>query len=71
MKLSLAILLFAVILLGAVLRFYNISNNPPGLYLDEASIGLNAYDILKTGKDQYGYSTRAEARCSGCSGPEG
>lgn len=56
MKLPFIILLFGVILLGAVLRFYNVSNNPPGLYTDEVSIGLNAYDILKTGKDQYGYS---------------
>ena len=53
MKLPFFILLSAVILLGGILRFYNVSNNPPGLYLDEVSIGLNAYDILKTGKDQY------------------
>jgi 4-amino-4-deoxy-L-arabinose transferase-like glycosyltransferase len=56
MKLPFFILLSAVILLGGILRFYNVSNNPPGLYLDEVSIGLNAYDILKTGKDQYGFS---------------
>jgi 4-amino-4-deoxy-L-arabinose transferase-like glycosyltransferase len=56
MKLPFVILLFGVIFLGAILRFYNISNNPPGLYLDEVSIGLNAYDILKTGKDQFGIS---------------
>lgn len=56
MKLSFVILFFGIILLGAFLRFYDISNNPPGLYVDEVSIGLNAYDILKTGKDQYGYS---------------
>jgi len=56
MKLPFTVFLFAVILLGGILRFYNVSNNPPGLYLDEVSIGLNAYDVLKTGKDQYGYS---------------
>jgi 4-amino-4-deoxy-L-arabinose transferase-like glycosyltransferase len=56
MKLSFIIFLFGIILLGGILRFYNISANPPGLYIDEVSIGLNAYDILKTGKDQYGFS---------------
>jgi len=56
MKLSFVIALFGVILLGGILRFYNVSQDPPGLYIDEVSIGLNAYDILKTGKDQYGYS---------------
>lgn len=47
-------LLFAIVLLGGLLRFVDITNDPPGLYLDEVSIGLNAYDILKTGHDQYG-----------------
>lgn len=56
MKRLVIILLFIIFLLGGFLRFYNISNNPPGLYTDEVSIGLNAYDILKTGKDQFGYS---------------
>lgn len=56
MKRVIYLLLFGVVLLAGLLRFYDISNNPPGLYLDEVSIGLNAYDILKTGKDQAGIS---------------
>jgi len=56
MKLPFIIALFGIIFLGGFLRFYNISSNPSGLYTDEVSIGLNAYDILKTGKDQYGVS---------------
>ena len=36
------------------MRFVDVSNDPPGLYIDEASIGYNAYSILTTGKDQYG-----------------
>lgn len=40
--------------MAALLRFYSIATDPPGLYVDEVSIGLNAYDILKTGKDQFG-----------------
>jgi 4-amino-4-deoxy-L-arabinose transferase-like glycosyltransferase len=50
------LLLFFVIILSAVLRLVDISNVPPGLYQDESAIGYNAYSILQTGKDEYGYS---------------
>ncbi len=50
------VILFFIMVVGGFLRFYHVSQNPPGLYVDEVSIGLNAYDILKTGKDQYGVS---------------
>jgi len=48
------IIVLAVFVLGAFLRFYNLSNNPPGLYVDEASIGYNALSILETGRGEYG-----------------
>src|ERR1700722_8462713 len=48
------LLLVVIVLLGFFLRFIDVSNDPPGLYIDEASIGYNAYTILTTGKDQYG-----------------
>jgi 4-amino-4-deoxy-L-arabinose transferase-like glycosyltransferase len=49
------LLFILFILLGALfLRIYQINTNPPGLTPDEASIGYNAYSILKTGKDEYG-----------------
>ena len=48
------ILLFLVIVLAGVLRIWNLGNNPPALTPDEASLGYNAYSILKTGKDEYG-----------------
>lgn len=35
-------------------RFYNLSYVPPQPSVDEASIGYNAYSILKTGADEYG-----------------
>lgn len=38
------------------MRFYNLSNNPYGFFCDEASIGVNAYSLLKTGKDEWGHS---------------
>lgn len=49
------ILLFLLIgLVAFIVRFYQLGNNPPALDWDEASIGYNAYTILKTGRDEYG-----------------
>ncbi|OGC48462.1 hypothetical protein A2W32_04835 [candidate division WWE3 bacterium RBG_16_37_10] len=47
-------LLCLILILAAVLRFWHISQNPPELYWDEASLGYNAYSILKTAKDEHG-----------------
>jgi len=49
------VLIFTIILIAAFLRFYNLSSVPPHLTPDEASLGYNAYSILKTGKDEYGH----------------
>lgn len=43
-----------IILLAFFLRFFNLSNSPPGLYVDEAAVGYNAFSLLKTGRDEYG-----------------
>ena len=43
-----------ILILAAVLRFWHLSQNPPALYWDEASLGYNAYSILKTGRDEHG-----------------
>jgi 4-amino-4-deoxy-L-arabinose transferase-like glycosyltransferase len=50
------ILLLAILILSFFLRFYKFDINPPGLYIDEVSIGNNASDILTTGKDEFGES---------------
>ena len=50
-KLYLSVVIF---ILGLLLRIWDFGKNPPGLYLDEASQGYNAYSLLKTGKDEYG-----------------
>ena len=41
--------LFAILALGAFLRFYHIAAIPPGLYPDEAMNGNNALEALHTG----------------------
>jgi hypothetical protein len=43
-----------IILFGAFLRFYKLSEIPNGVYVDEAAIGYNAYAISETGRDEYG-----------------
>jgi len=46
--------LFIILALATALRFWNLGGNPPHLSPDEASLGYNAYSILKTGRDEYG-----------------
>lgn len=47
-------LLFIIVFLAAVLRFYNLGTNPPSLTWDEAAWGYNAYSIGIDGKDEFG-----------------
>ncbi len=55
MKINYKLALVVIIFISFLLRFYNIDTNPPGLYIDEAAIGHNAHEILKTGKDEHEY----------------
>jgi len=48
------LLLCSVFLVAAFLRLWKLGSIPPSLTQDEASLGYNAYSILKTGKDEYG-----------------
>ena len=47
-------LFIAILLLASILRLWKLGSIPPHLTPDEASLGYNAYSILKTGKDEYG-----------------
>lgn len=47
-------LLILICILFLFTRFYKVAEIPPSLYWDEASIGYNAYSILKTGTDEWG-----------------
>ncbi len=46
--------LMLIISLFLLTRLYQINSIPASLYWDEASIGYNAYSILKTGHDEWG-----------------
>jgi len=48
--------LLSIIALAALLRLYRLPDIPPGVNRDEASIGVTAYSLMTTGKDEYGRS---------------
>lgn len=48
------LIFFLIVLVAIFLRFDKLGLNPPSLDWDEASLGYNAYSILKTGADEYG-----------------
>lgn len=59
-------ILFALILCGGlVLRFNQLGINPPSLDWDEVSAGYNAYSLLYTGHDEYGYAWPISIRSFG------
>lgn len=43
-----------ILAVAFITRFYKLGSEPNGVYVDEASIGYNAYSILKTGRDEFG-----------------
>ena len=47
-------ILFPILLLAATLRFWGLTVSPPALNWDEVSIGVNAYSVLKTARDEWG-----------------
>ncbi len=50
------LLILVILVLALFLRLYKLDAVPNGLTWDEASLGYNAYSILKTGKDEHGTS---------------
>lgn len=58
-----------LVLIGFLVLSYKLSSNPPGIYADEAATGINAYSILRTGKDEYGKSFPVAFRFFGSYSP--
>ena len=46
--------ILVIVILAFVLRIYQVSKLPPGLYDDEVALGHNAYSLLTHGTDEYG-----------------
>lgn len=49
-------ILFCLLALSFITRFFHLGSLPPALNRDEAAIGYNAYSILKTGRDEHNQS---------------
>lgn len=56
MRKKVVLLFFTILFIGILLRTYRITEIPPGVNRDEASIGYTAYSLLFTGKDEYAKS---------------
>lgn len=54
MPLKSFLVLLTIVAVAGFLRLHQLGQVPPSLDWDEASIGWNAYSILKTGTDEYG-----------------
>jgi 4-amino-4-deoxy-L-arabinose transferase-like glycosyltransferase len=48
------LILALIIILASILRLYKLGDIPRGLYIDEPSLGYNAWSIMQTGTDEYG-----------------
>ncbi len=48
------IILFAIVILAAVLRLWQLGSVPPSPDWDEVALGYDAYSIIHTGKDEFG-----------------
>jgi len=48
------IFLILVFLLACFIFTYSLSTIPNGVYVDEATIGYNAYSIITTSRDEFG-----------------
>lgn len=56
MRKKVVLLFFTILFIGILLRTYKVTEIPPGVNRDEASIGYTAYSLLFTGKDEYAKS---------------
>lgn len=48
------VFLLSIIALALILRVWKLGSFPPSVYSDEASLGYNAYSLLKTSRDEFG-----------------
>lgn len=48
------LILLAVVVIGVLLRFYQLGMNPPSMTWDEVALGYNAYSLGLDGRDEFG-----------------
>ncbi|MFH1832977.1 MAG: glycosyltransferase family 39 protein [Candidatus Levyibacteriota bacterium] len=54
MSKKIIIILFLILAIATVLRFYKLGDIPPSPDWDEVALGYDAYSIIHTGRDEYG-----------------
>ena len=54
MKRNFVALLLSILIIGCILRFYNLDTIPHSLDRDEAFLGYNAFSLIHTGRDMTG-----------------
>ena len=54
MRRNFVVLFFSIVIIGFILRFYNLDAIPHGLDRDEAFLGYNAFSLVHTGRDMTG-----------------
>ena len=65
MKINKRLALIAIVLLASMMRLVSPGKFPSGLYLDEVLYGLDAFSLIKTGKDIYGTTLPLAFQSSG------
>src|SRR5680860_712593 len=53
-KKNILLILFGIIFLAVILRFWQLGKVPVSPDWDEVALGYNAYSVIQTGKDEYG-----------------
>jgi hypothetical protein len=48
------LIILSIVIVVAGLSFAGVAHDPPGYYIDEASISYNAYTLSQTGQDEFG-----------------
>lgn len=48
------VIISLIFILALFLRVYKLAEYPPGFFLDEASVGVNAYSLVNYGTDEWG-----------------
>lgn len=64
-------LLLIILVIAAFIRFWHLGVDPPGILVDEASYGYNAYALLVSGRDEWGEKFPLTLRAFGDYKPAG
>lgn len=64
-KIKFILVFLAIFLVALFLRFFRLGSIPTSLTIDEVGNGYNAFSLLKTGKDEWGFKLPPYFRSTG------